>query len=414
METAELKRLLSTSKKEPVSCAVGLSKDGTAQMLLHKTKTGRALLGEMEKTEGKITGPAFGTAAVDAELDPKLVVLTLNRAPSGVGRKLKKALKGTGYSKVEIRLEDGTVAESVGEEDEEAAPQAAPTAATAPAEPPPAAPPTPPLPDPAIAALTAALPALVKQVQTAIAADTSRAAALKGLTAAAVTAVKGQDVAAATAAMTALKDELAAVAAPAPASGPDFDIKALQASFATLVQQVIAVPRDEAERIATLRAKAAEIGAALKAADGATATDAIAELRTMLATPAAPAAKTGPAPIEIWRDAKEAVDGGITALQKACKTRSVPPAVAQMLQDVADKGLNGVTNRASVGMMAAMMQAETSPAGKASALKAVDTFQAFLDSPMAGLIDDNPLGVPIGLRRTFGTALQTIKARLAA
>jgi hypothetical protein len=118
--------------------------------------------------------------------------------------------------------------------------------------------------------------------------------------------------------------------------------------------------------------------------------------------------------LEIWRDAKETVDQGIAALQKACLTQKVSPAVADMLHEVAEKGLNGVTNRASVGMMAAMTEAETSPAARVTAMKAVANFEAFLATPVADMIDDNPFGVKIGLRNTFGDALNTIKARLAA
>jgi hypothetical protein len=118
--------------------------------------------------------------------------------------------------------------------------------------------------------------------------------------------------------------------------------------------------------------------------------------------------------LEIWRDAKETVDQGIAALQKACLSQNVPPAVADMLHEVAEKGLNGVTNRASVGMMAAMTEAETSPAARAKAMTAVANFEAFLATPVAGMIDDNPFGLKIGLRNTFGDALKTIRSRLAA
>jgi hypothetical protein len=131
------------------------------------------------------------------------------------------------------------------------------------------------------------------------------------------------------------------------------------------------------------------------------------------ATAAPPASADTRRPLEIWREAKETVDDGVSALQKACLAEK-NPALTSILKEVVDKGLNGVTDRASVGMLAAMMEAESSPAARAKAMKAVDNFQVFLATPGASMIDNNPFGVTINLRRTFGDALQTIKTRLAS
>jgi hypothetical protein len=118
MDVGELKKLLVKSKTEPVSCAVG--QDGkNAVMMLNKIKQGKALVKDLEDKFDDLKNSRFGTAFVDTDADPKLVILTLNRAAPGMGAKLKKTLKGTGFSKVRIQLEDGTVAEDVGEEDEE-------------------------------------------------------------------------------------------------------------------------------------------------------------------------------------------------------------------------------------------------------------------------------------------------------
>ena len=158
MDAAELKKLLNVAKADPIKCAAGVAKDGSAHLILHKTKAGPALLKELEAEVGKLTGPCFGMASVNPDNDPKLVVLTVNRAAGGIGRKLKKSLKGTGFSKVTIRLEDGTEVEAAGEEDEEdgaAAPEAAPVDDTA----------------RLIAALAAEVPGLMKQIPAAIAGD---------------------------------------------------------------------------------------------------------------------------------------------------------------------------------------------------------------------------------------------------
>ena len=118
MEVADMKRLLTKSKVEPVNVAVGL--DGkNAVMMLHKIKQPKAVSKDLEGKFKGLKNPRWGTAFVDTDADAKLVILTLNRAASGMGQKLKKTLKGTGFSKVRIQLEDGTVDEDVGEEDEE-------------------------------------------------------------------------------------------------------------------------------------------------------------------------------------------------------------------------------------------------------------------------------------------------------
>lgn len=117
MELADLKRLLMKSKAEPVNVAVGLS-GKTAVMMLHKMKQPRAVSKDLEGKFKDLKTPRWGTAFVDTDEDPKLVILTLNRAGGGLGRRLKKTLKGTGFSKVRIQLEDGTVDEDIGEEDE--------------------------------------------------------------------------------------------------------------------------------------------------------------------------------------------------------------------------------------------------------------------------------------------------------
>jgi len=132
MDVGEMKRLLTKSKTEPVNVAVG--QDGkSAVMMLHKMKQPKAVSKDLEGKFKDLKNARWGTAFVDTD-DPKLVILTLNRAASGLGAKLKKTLKGTGFSKVRIQLEDGSIAEDVGEEDEEqkGEAQASPNAPEAP------------------------------------------------------------------------------------------------------------------------------------------------------------------------------------------------------------------------------------------------------------------------------------------
>jgi hypothetical protein len=107
VDKAELKKLLIRSKREPVHCAVGIGKDQQALIMLDKIKPPRAISKEIEKKFGDVKTPRWGSAFVDVDEDPKLVILTLNKPISGFARRLKKTLRGTGFSKVEVRLKAG-------------------------------------------------------------------------------------------------------------------------------------------------------------------------------------------------------------------------------------------------------------------------------------------------------------------
>lgn len=111
--------------------------------------------------------------------------------------------------------------------------------------------------------------------------------------------------------------------------------------------------------------------------------------------------------LAIWRDAKEQVDSGIGALQDRMRKHPLPA-----LGRIADRGLNGITDTRSVGMIAALMEADASPAASGRARKAVAAFRTFVDSDTAAAIDENPFGVEVGLRRTLGAALDTIERQL--
>ena len=115
----ELKKLLIRSKKEPVNCAVGVAADGSAVIMLDKIKQPRAVFKKMEEEYGDIKNGRWGTAEVDVDADPKLVILTINKAASGLARKMKKTLKGTTFTKVRVMLEGGGVDEEEMEDDEE-------------------------------------------------------------------------------------------------------------------------------------------------------------------------------------------------------------------------------------------------------------------------------------------------------
>ncbi len=191
MEKAEMKKLLMRSKSEPVNCAIGLGENAALGLLMmHRTKTGKACESLLKTEFPDAKNLRWGTAFVDADDNPKLVKITLNRAVAGMAKRLTKTLKGTGFNKVLIVLEDGATVEAHEEADETdavaaagATPAAAPVAADAPEAPP--APPPPPAAGATpeqkaaqTAALAKALAALAAQIPAAAGADAARKAVL--------------------------------------------------------------------------------------------------------------------------------------------------------------------------------------------------------------------------------------------
>ena len=222
MDKADMKKLLTRSKKEPVNCAVALSKDA-ALMLLDKIKQPKALVKALQKDFPDAKAPRWGQAFVDVDENPKLVILTLNAAAPGIARKLKKSLKGTGFSKVEIRLEDGSVAEAAGDEEEEEEGAAAPAHA-APGEDGPAAPPAAAAPDglamPDLGALQRQLGNLMKRLPEVLTGNPPNADTLKQMASDAVSALKAGNVAVATDLIHALADALGLTGAPLGGGAP--------------------------------------------------------------------------------------------------------------------------------------------------------------------------------------------------
>lgn len=126
MDKGEIKRLLARSKREPVSCAVGIGPDpGVALLLMDKVKNPKAVLKQLEKNEPDIKSTRFGTVLVDVDDDPKLVRFVLNKPLPSIARKLVKTLKGTGFSKVAIGHDDGSPVEGAADEEDEEEPATA-------------------------------------------------------------------------------------------------------------------------------------------------------------------------------------------------------------------------------------------------------------------------------------------------
>jgi hypothetical protein len=117
MEQAEMKRFLLKSKQEPVNCALGVGDDkSVALLMLSPHRSAKSLQGDLQKQFPSAFNTRFGTAVVDTDDDPTLVKFMLNKPVTSMARRLVKTLKGTGFRKVQILLEDGTPVETAAEE----------------------------------------------------------------------------------------------------------------------------------------------------------------------------------------------------------------------------------------------------------------------------------------------------------
>ncbi len=217
MERGALKALLIKSKQEPVSCAVGKGKEpGAAYILLDKIKQPKALETALEKQFADIKDPRRGSASVDIDDNPKLVLFRINKPSSGLGIRLLKLLKPVGFNKIRFEFEDGSEPETLGDEEEEGVEGQGHEAAAATIPPPPPPPPQAPVVD--AKALKDRLTALVQQMAKFIAANPGRKDELMALAKQAQIALGTNNFTTAVQTMDALEAALKTTAGPAPAA----------------------------------------------------------------------------------------------------------------------------------------------------------------------------------------------------
>jgi len=114
--------------------------------------------------------------------------------------------------------------------------------------------------------------------------------------------------------------------------------------------------------------------------------------------------------LPIWMDAKEEVDAGISRLQQALREFD-----DEDLNQIAEFGLFGATEGETVQLMVSLREADSGTEGALRKVRnAVADYRDFLDgAPIVDLIEDNPFGVAVPLRKVLGVALDQIE-RLAA
>ena len=110
-----------------------------------------------------------------------------------------------------------------------------------------------------------------------------------------------------------------------------------------------------------------------------------------------------------WIDANDAVNEQIGALRQAVLARAgTEPDYAPLLSQIADKGLNAITEDHRVKLMAAVSEVGTGSADAmsksgAKALEQITAFRSFIDgSEKIAVCDANPFGVKRGNPRCSG------------
>src|SRR5260221_12272921 len=99
LDRGDLKRLLRLARKEPVHSAFAFGGDGKAIIMLDKRKPPRALEKGIKDQAPDSKNHRFGSVEINPD-EPKLARFVVNKASSGVARRLVIALKGTGFNKV--------------------------------------------------------------------------------------------------------------------------------------------------------------------------------------------------------------------------------------------------------------------------------------------------------------------------
>lgn len=107
MEKAAMRLMLGKAKRGPLHCAVGLSADGRLGLLLmHRSRKPRSLARDLKSATPGAKSVRWGTVEVkwndNGDEKGRTVQFQLNKPLSNIGRRLRKTLAGTGFSKIRM------------------------------------------------------------------------------------------------------------------------------------------------------------------------------------------------------------------------------------------------------------------------------------------------------------------------
>ena len=128
-----------------------------------------------------------------------------------------------------------------------------------------------------------------------------------------------------------------------------------------------------------------------------------------------------PSARQAWQDANDAVNDQINGLLNRAKTgEDDADEFAEQLVEIAENGLNAVTENHRVKLMAAVMSLGDGSGGALAkhgpaALALIEAFTTFLaGSEKIEVCDANPFGAPVAIRATLTPPLRQMAAALQA
>jgi hypothetical protein len=202
------------------------------------------------------------------------------------------------------------------------------------------------------------------------------------------------------------------------ATGSADPAAAFQARFAVLVGRVKEAMAAGHPAAAELKLKASQAAATANSKDFAKAGTLLAEIEALLSSTKGGAAaeaaqRSWQAAVAAYREASDTVDAQISQLQVKLRGSG-----DRELEQIADKGLNGVTGNFKVPLLAVLRDiesasAEARPAHSRRAAEIAAGFLKHIESEATvAVCDTNPLA-PVSIRATLGPALRGL-ARAAA
>jgi hypothetical protein len=422
MEIAEMKRLLNEAKsnKKPIGCAVGLSKDAkTALILMHRSHQGPEVGRNLKTATPDIVNMRFGTAQIDEE-DHKLVRLVLNRPVTGIAKKLIKTLKGTGYTKVKLGLEDGTPVEGAEDEEQEGVEGETEehTQQTAP-PPPPKQEEVP----PDAEELKKQLKALAERIPAAAGTEAARAALLK-LARETQTFIATNSLKYAATSIEQLRRAIEAApggtttSTPTPTPIPPTD---LVATLTALTRSIPVVAAGDAALQAKLVKLVGEAQARIKANDTAAATTLIEALRAAIEQ-AAPTANQGAAEAlrqsgREWLAARQTVEDELDKLRATIvatyEGQSVAAEIEKKFREVTAPVLRTLDTSFATKLEAAGKAPDAAQRQilVQDAKNTLKGYESFVQTGLLADLDDNPF-VPLSLRASLTGTISQLAAAL--
>lgn len=407
-DKAEVEKLFNKAKTsgDSYNFAFGLaSKPDECGLSVHLRKPGKTLKKDLKKSSTAIRKVCFGTFTVsDGQVN-----LSSEKPIKGIIRQLKVRFRGAGMGKYNPilvgpdgeEIDENTLPDSEDYDDSDADENIDEGASEA----------------PDLSALKTRLVALRPAIE---AAPKEQVGVLGQAFAKAVSQLKDGDGDGAAVTIDNLEKVMArlgratATAATTPANDATTRLKG---ALGQLVPRIRALAPGPAQT--ALIAAAQQIQTLISAGDPEAA---LAALRSMSAdltkaeagAAASPAEPSGAKPLDIWNDAKEAVDIGISKLQQAL--RGVKHPATDRLAEFGLAGLSG--GGVQTKLMAALMDharasAEAKPASIKALIGAIATYRDFLTSePMVAHCENNPWGIALDLRGGLGSALDQIERSL--